>query len=111
METTNIKPNSLEKIGGRRWTSGSMDRVYFNDLAAWLGLEYTTYKSGNVSGAKLNGEDISNGSAKRLLADLSSSKFWFDCNTGEFASKFLSDERAETIKANVLARLEALDAE
>lgn len=66
-----------EAAGFKRWTKGSMDRLYVN--ATTLGLEVSYYKTGNVSSAKWQGERISNADARRLL----SSKVWVDIATGE----------------------------
>lgn len=78
----------LVEIGGNRWQKGSMDRVYFNDLARWYGLEVTLYNTGNVFRAWLDGERISNSRAREILNDLAGAKIWFDVNDGRFYGRF-----------------------
>ncbi|PZM88387.1 MAG: hypothetical protein DIU79_16965 [Actinobacteria bacterium] len=105
----------LEAIGGNRWQKGAMDRVYFNDLARWYGLEVTRYNTGNVSSARLHGERISNSHAREILGDLAWAKVWFDANDGRFYGRNL-DERyfgriVEAIKAAAAAvELESVEA-
>lgn len=82
---------------GNRWQKGNMDRVYFNDLAAWYGLELDHYKTGNICSAKLNGERISNNSAYKLIGRICNGKVWFDLRTGRFATKDIAEEYAEVI--------------
>lgn len=48
----------FEDAGFKRWTKGGYDRLYIDATAC--GLEYDTYKSGNISSATFNGEAISN---------------------------------------------------
>jgi hypothetical protein len=79
---------TLERLGGKRWQRNGSDRVYFNDLALWLGLRVSTYGTGNVSAATLNGEPISNGQAKKLLSRVTGAKFWFDAADGAFHWQF-----------------------
>ena len=71
----------LEAKGFRRWTKGNMDRLYINTTQ--LGLEVDFYKSGNISGAKWQGESISHADGGRIL----SSKVWIDIATGELHVK------------------------
>jgi len=75
-----LNVDTLQKAGGKLWEKGAHRRVYFNNLAELGGLEYCTYKTGNISSASLAGERISNSEARRLLA----AKLYFDLNTGEF---------------------------
>ena len=64
--STEEKIEKLIKAGAKRWTKNGMDRLYIN--AKVLGLEYQTYKTGNVSYAEFNGEHISNCECNRILA-------------------------------------------
>lgn len=73
----------LKKIGNE-WTKDKIQRIYFNNLEELIGLEYTTYNTGNISTAKLKGEKISNTKASRLASELSYAKVWFDLADGEF---------------------------
>ncbi len=54
-------------IGGKPWTSsdGTKDRVYWDDWHRFVGLEISYYGTGNVSGATLHGEPISNSKANQ----------------------------------------------
>jgi len=82
---------------GNRWQKNGMDRIYFNGLAEWYGLRCTYYNTGNISSATLNGERISNNSARKIGAAIGWGKVWFDLNTGRFEYKNLTPEHAETI--------------
>lgn len=82
-----MDPEMLVKVGGKRWQQGNYDRVYFNDLPRWYGIEYTTYKTGNISGASLNGSRISNSLAYGLVNDLDHSKLWYDVGEDTFQGK------------------------
>jgi len=70
---------------GNLWEKGTMARVYFNGdsfltaLKEEMGLEYTTYKTGNMSSATLDGVKISNSQAKKMIPF----KIYFDCNKNE----------------------------
>lgn len=68
---------ALEEKGFNRWQKGDKDRLYIN--AENLGLELSYYKSGNVSGACLDGERISNAEGRRLKCE----KTYIDVATGE----------------------------
>lgn len=73
----------------KEWIKGTYHRIYFSDMYWLSGLEIEKYNTGSISSAKLNGEKISNSSAKSICLDLLVSKFWYDVNTQEFASKDL----------------------
>ena len=65
-----------------RWTKTGYDgkkydRIYFN--AEDLGMKVEYYNSGNVSGASIDGEKVSNSEAKRILG----SKAFLDLTTGK----------------------------
>lgn len=51
------------------WTSrdGRIRRVYINEWAGLVGIEITRYGTGSVSHARLDGQQISNASARRCL--------------------------------------------
>ena len=87
----------LIQAGGRRWTKAGHNRIYLNNLAELYGLRYGTYNTGNISWAELDGERISNNSARRILFTLNSAKVWYDCNTGRFESKGLDEKTAARI--------------
>ena len=57
------------------WTArNGQTRRYVNGWEPLVGLEVTRYKTGNISGASVNGEGISNAAAGRLLGI----KVWID---------------------------------
>src|SRR4051812_32498677 len=59
----------IRNIGGNLWERGGRRRVYLNDWATLAGLRVERYNSGNISYAELDGEQISNGRAYKLLSD------------------------------------------
>lgn len=65
--TATYTAEQIEAIGGNRWTSrtGTV-RVYLNNWPALVGFEISRYKTGNINGATLAGQDISNGKAGQL---------------------------------------------
>ena len=95
----------LIQAGGRRWTKGEFNRIYFNNLAELYGLRYGTYNTGNISWAELDGERISNNSARLILSGLSSAKVWYDCTTGRFEAKGLTEKAHERITKALLGRV------
>jgi hypothetical protein len=69
----------LREIGGCPWKAADgTQRVYFNDLPDLFGLELVYYKSGNIKSAKLDGDRISNTTARRICGDLATLKLWVD---------------------------------
>lgn len=64
---------------GNLWEKGIHRRVYF-DIKNYLDLEISTYNTGNIKSAYLNGEKISNSKAGKILQ----SKIYFDLNKEEF---------------------------
>jgi hypothetical protein len=50
------------------WTGDGVTREYVQNVPELLGLEYETYKTGNVRWASLDGAAISNAEANRILA-------------------------------------------
>ena len=70
----------LTKVGGKLWEKDGKRRVYFNKnaLCKLFGLEYSTYGTGNISSATIDGEPTSNSHAKKLLWQFSEGKFFYD---------------------------------
>ena len=68
-------PQQIQSIGGRDWRG---TRTYLNDVDELIGLDVAYYRSGNACDAALDGQDISNAEARRLLA----TKVWLDHATG-----------------------------
>ena len=83
----------LESKGFKRWTKGTMDRLYIN--ASQLGLDCDYYKTGNISGAEFKGKHVSNCEARRMKA----AKTYIDILTG----KAHSDNRTLLMAAEELA--------
>lgn len=81
--------SQLTAAGGVEWQKGGHHRVYFNDLAALVGLEVRFFKTGNISAAKLKGTEMSNTKATRMYNNLTSSKFYFDMADGKFHSDMM----------------------
>jgi len=99
----------LEAAGGRRWTKGQYDRVYFNNLPERVGLEVGYYGTGNVRWAKLDGERISNSHARHILGTLRFSKLYYDLTSGEWCSEGLHDDQREAIVTRLESELVATD--
>lgn len=62
-----INIDALEKKGFSRWTKGDMDRLYFN-IARSGHMEVEHYKTGNISFAAVDGEEISHRFAGQILS-------------------------------------------
>ena len=92
---TNEKVEALEKLGAKRWTKGSYDRLYIG--AKVLGLDCDYYKTGNVKDAAFRGDSISNCEARRLMY----AKTYIDVKTGELHSDSdkLRDAATELLKS------------
>lgn len=91
----------LEALGIDAWERGEVKRYYINDdqLEAVFGLSISRYNSGNISGASLNGEGISNSKAYKLLGR----GIWYDANTDSWMQKTEFGARAlnETLMASL----------
>lgn len=61
-----IDIDTLEKKGFSRWTKGDMDRLYFNIQNSGH-MEVDHYKTGNISYASVDGEEISHRFAGQIL--------------------------------------------
>lgn len=95
MALTEEKIADLESKGFRRWTKGSMDRLYIHP--AQLGLVCTFYKTGNIRTAEFDGVGISNSQARRIRA----SRTFIDVNT----ERVHSDMKELAEKARLMAEL------
>ncbi|MGO1442601.1 MAG: hypothetical protein ACTHWD_00210 [Lactobacillus delbrueckii] len=62
-----IDIEALEKKGFRRWTKGDMDRLYFN-IEKSGHMEVDHYKTGNISYAAIDGEEVSHRFAGQILS-------------------------------------------
>ena len=77
------------KAYGKVWVGGKHKRLYLNAKA--LGLKCDYYHTGNISRAWVNGEDISNCEARRILG----AGAYIDMVSGEFI-----DDRRHTFRDN-----------
>ena len=97
---------ALEEKGFRRWTKGSMDRLYIN--AETLGLELDYYNSGNICSATYRGERISH----RRGGNMKAAKTYIDIETGELhATDWTLQQDAQQLYDETLEALEATDTE
>lgn len=81
----------LEAMGGRRWQKAGRDRIYLNNLGELYGIRTERYGTGNIATATLDGEKISNNTAREILFNLVDAKLWYDCITGRFEAQGLSN--------------------
>ena len=93
----------VTRFGGRLWEKNGYRRIYLNNLPALYGLKYDTYRTGNISYAELDGEKISNNSARQILFMLNNAKFYYDLATCRFEHKGLSETALERITRRLLA--------
>ena len=85
------------KAYGKVWVGGKHKRLYLNAKA--LGLKCDYYHSGNISHAWVNGEDISNCEARRILG----AGAYIDLVSGGFI-----DDRRHTFRDNFGDKINAL---
>lgn len=95
----------IERIGGNRWTGhrGQL-RIYLNDWHTIAGLELHHYKTGNIAGAYLNGERISNAKGGRLASGKvwwADGKVWFQGISDEISDDLSSGIRRAVAEADV----------
>lgn len=72
----------LLDLGCNEWEKGDHHRIYLNReaFAEMFGFEYECYGTGRIKSAKLNGREISNGKATKILSD----KIFFNVKTEKF---------------------------
>ena len=100
--------NKMLEIGSE-WQKNNMHRIYFNDIAALYGLHTSHYNTGNISGATLDGEKISNTSARKLAVQMVSMKIWYDFADDKFHGKWYdSDYDAKDIFAIVTSEIKKI---
>lgn len=97
MKMTETIIKKLEAKGFKRWAKGEHDRLYAN--VEDFGLELHHYNSGNISGATLNGEKISNSYGAEIKRNTS---IYINVNDGEL---YLTDRANDEIVANVKAAI------
>src|SRR5690606_5067375 len=77
---------NLVAVGGREWKRGDKHRVYFNNLIDFLPLEVERYKSGSISWAAWEGEEISNRQALLILDSVYG--VYYDVNEEKFVGRY-----------------------
>lgn len=95
----------LIAVGGNEWTKADKHRIYFNDLPQWYGLECRYYNSGNIMSARLDGSEISNSDARRIMANMPE-KLWYDVTTAKFMVSFSTNTGKQIGNEIVAAILE-----
>lgn len=81
--TTHLTENNL----GNRWTkNANLDRIYIHNhvIIAQIGLTTDRYNSGHISSASINGENISNASARQIIEGVTDAKLHYNVPTSEF---------------------------
>ncbi len=75
---------SLINLGGSEWKNYGKHRIYFDidTQCELLGLRVQHDKTGKISSATLDGEEISNWRVNKIIGALD--KFWYDVKTGHF---------------------------
>lgn len=73
-----IVPELALDAGAKRWEKAGFERYYFNFRSKDVGLEYETYKTGNVKSAYFMGDSISNNFARKLLGVLDDMKIFVE---------------------------------
>src|SRR5690606_16703203 len=96
---------NLVAVGGREWKRGACHRVYFNNLIDFLPLEVERYKSGRISWASWEGEEISNRQAYLILESVEN--VYYDVATGEFRGCYGLRESRIASKQEVWEKLVA----
>jgi len=90
---------------GKLWEKNGMKRIYFNNLLDLYGLEITRYNTGNISSARLDGQEISNSEARRLIDRMSLGKLWYDCTAKEFKSQYIPSDMVSAMVAEIKRRI------
>ncbi|HAF6296302.1 TPA: hypothetical protein G8N97_002464 [Salmonella enterica] len=99
---------SCLKIGGKLWKKNGMRRVYFNGdiVAAAVGFEYDTYKTGNIKWACLGDVSLANGRANAVRTMIYTGKFWFDTADNKIHAR--GDECRDLSLISVVRALKAV---
>lgn len=83
-EPTTVKPQL-----GKPWSGyGCGPRQYVQNIEEIIDLEISRYKSGNISGASLGNETISNSQGNNVLSMVTTMKMWIDMETGTVHHKY-----------------------
>ena len=106
-ETAALDPNTLAsylvKMGGREWIKAGKHRIYIAvDMACKaINLRCQFYGSGNVSSATLDGDKISNCSARDMRQTLSG--MYYDVQIGKFVGSYYGAGAALRARAEQMA--------
>ena len=99
------------------WDKKDMHRIYFptKTLCDIYGLKCSTYSSGRVSSATLNGDKISNSRATKIIILFQFGKFYYDVDTKQFKSNFMAARKkihnklVKTIKSQARGMIDGND--
>lgn len=94
---------NLVAVGGREWKRGDKHRVYFNNIADYLPIEIEHYKSGRISWAAWEGEEISNRQALLILDSVYG--VYYDVNEEKFVGRYGVRESRIVSKQEIWKRL------
>lgn len=95
--------DTMTAIGGSRWTKYGKDRVYLDDWTQYIGLDVDHYKTGNISGATLDGEHISNSEARRIVGTVH--KVYFDTADSKLHIQWGYDSPRQLTRGELAARI------
>jgi hypothetical protein len=85
--TTSATLEQLTQIGGKLWEKNGARRVYFNYLSDLFSLATVLFGTGNIRHAWLDGEEISNCYARKIVGDLGAMKLWVDLTDGSIHTR------------------------
>ena len=98
MKLNETMVKALEDKGFKRWTKGTMDRLYIN--AETLGLKVDRYNTGNVCSAYYRNERISNTRGREMLY----AKTYIDIATGNlYSTDYTLEQDAQQLYDETMA--------
>lgn len=76
VETLTVE--DLTAFGGKLWEKGNLRRVYFNrsELMQLCNVEVSYYRTGNLSGFSIGGEDTSNRFGREIMSVISGGVYY-----------------------------------
>lgn len=91
IEMVKTTEQKLIELGASVWEKNSMRRIYINAnlFSDVFALRITTYGTGNIRSAVLDGDKISNSKAYKLVSE----KTYFDCVTQKFVGPLAGYEK------------------
>lgn len=88
MNLTETIINTLKEndLSHNLWENYGKTRIYLNisDFAKLINFSYNLYKTGNISKASLDGEEISNRLGKEIYEDLKDLELYVDLKEGNY---------------------------